>query len=94
MAFFGKKLDIFFIKLQVNQMTPQVINAGKIRLNNSGDNADKHFENLRSEYSDALNRLRSFVDDAIDTGDFVRASEGVCFLILWQKMLTYGAKVF
>lgn len=75
-------------------MTPQVINAGKIRLNNSGDNADKHFENLRSEYSDALNRLRSFVDDAIDTGNFVRASEGVCFLIFWQKMSDIWGNIF
>lgn len=59
-------------------MTPQVINAGKIRLNNNSDNANRHFENLRGEYADALNRLRSFIDDAIDTGDFVKASEEVC----------------
>lgn len=64
-------------------MTPQVINAGKIRLNNNSENANKHFENLRGEYSDALNRLRGFVDDAIDTGDFVRASEGV---IIFEKI--------
>jgi hypothetical protein len=56
-------------------MTPQVVSAGKIRLHNSTENADRHFENLRKEYADALNRLRAFVDDAIDTGEFVRASE-------------------
>jgi len=56
-------------------MTPQVINAGKIRLHNSSGDVDQHFDNLRREYADALNRLRDFVDDAIDTGDFVRASE-------------------
>lgn len=60
---------------KVNQMTPQVVSAGKIRLHNSTENADRHFENLRKEYADALNRLRAFVDDAIDTGEFVRASE-------------------
>lgn len=58
-------------------MTPQVVNAGKIRLNNSSENANQHFDNLRREYADALNRLRGFVDDAIDTGDFVRSSETV-----------------
>ena len=58
-------------------MTPQIINAGRIRLNNASDNATQHFENIRKEYAEALNRLRAFVDDAIDTGDFVRASEGV-----------------
>jgi vinculin len=60
---------------QVKNMTPQVIKAGKIRLNNDTDYASQHFENLRKEYADALTRLRSYVDDAIDTGDFVRASE-------------------
>lgn len=71
-------------------MTPQIINAGKIRLHNSSGDVDQHFDNLRREYADALNRLRDFVDEAIDTGklkvqhqcftylflgDFVRASE-------------------
>uniref|UniRef100_A0A0N4Z3B8 Vinculin n=1 Tax=Parastrongyloides trichosuri TaxID=131310 RepID=A0A0N4Z3B8_PARTI len=59
----------------INNMTPQVINAGKIRLHNDTDSAETHFENLRREYADALNRLRGHVDDAIDTAEFVRASE-------------------
>uniref|UniRef100_A0AC35U531 Vinculin n=1 Tax=Rhabditophanes sp. KR3021 TaxID=114890 RepID=A0AC35U531_9BILA len=62
---------------QVNSMTPQVINAGKIRLNNDSDSAETHFENLRREFADCLTRLRGHVDDAIDTGEFVRASENV-----------------
>lgn len=65
------------LKLQVKNMTPQVINAGKIRFHNASDNATQHFDNLRKEYSDALTRLRGLVDDALDTGDFVRASEQV-----------------
>ncbi|TMS37306.1 hypothetical protein L596_004265 [Steinernema carpocapsae] len=60
---------------QVNAMTPQVINAGRIRLHNNTESADQHFDNLRRTYADALNRLRSHVDDAIDTADFVYASE-------------------
>lgn len=56
-------------------MTPQIINAGKIRLHNDSDSANQHFENLRREFADALARLRSHVDDAIDTAEFVRASE-------------------
>lgn len=60
---------------KVNQMTPQVISGGRIRLNNDSKDATEHFENLRNQYSDALNRLRAFVDDAIETGEFVRASE-------------------
>uniref|UniRef100_A0A183UTC6 Vinculin n=1 Tax=Toxocara canis TaxID=6265 RepID=A0A183UTC6_TOXCA len=60
---------------RVNAMTPQIINAGKIRLHNDSDSATQHFENLRREFADALARLRSHVDDAIDTAEFVRASE-------------------
>ncbi|KIH55790.1 hypothetical protein ANCDUO_14046 [Ancylostoma duodenale] len=56
-------------------MTPQLVNAGKIRLHNQTDSAEQHFENLHRQYADALHRLRSHVDDAIDTGEFVRASE-------------------
>ncbi|EPB77770.1 vinculin family protein [Ancylostoma ceylanicum] len=66
---------------KVDQMTPQLVNAGKIRLHNQTDSAEQHFENLHSrycsfrQYADALHRLRSHVDDAIDTHEFVRASE-------------------
>jgi len=67
-------------------MTPQVINAGRIRFHNASDNATTHFDNLRKEYADALNRLRGFVDDAIDTGDFVRASEGVSGLTTLSRL--------
>ncbi|KAK5964985.1 hypothetical protein GCK32_014679, partial [Trichostrongylus colubriformis] len=56
-------------------MTPQLVNAGKIRLHNQTDSAEQHFENLHRQYADALHRLRSHVDDAIDTQEFVRASE-------------------
>jgi vinculin len=54
---------------KVHQMTPQIVNAGKIRLHNSSTDVDQHFDNLRREYADALNRLRDYVDDAIDTGN-------------------------
>lgn len=55
-------------------MTPQLIGAGKIRLHNDNPAADQHFDNLRKEYADALQRLRALVDEAIDTGDFIKAS--------------------
>jgi len=61
---------------QVATMTPQVINAGKIRLHYpNSPQADDHFENLRREFAEALQRLRALVDDAIDTSDFIKASE-------------------
>ncbi|KRY71813.1 Vinculin, partial [Trichinella pseudospiralis] len=61
---------------QISNMTPQVINAGKIRFHYPQNvSADEHFENLRRELSDALQRLRSLVDDAVDPLEFVKASE-------------------
>lgn len=36
--------------------------------------ADEHFENLRQEYANALQRLRTLVDDAIDTASFIKAT--------------------
>ncbi|KRX89099.1 Vinculin, partial [Trichinella pseudospiralis] len=60
---------------QISNMTPQVINAGKIRFHYPQNvSADEHFENLRRELSDALQRLRSLVDDAVDPLEFVKAS--------------------
>lgn len=67
-------------------MTPQFVNAGKIRLLNSSEPAEVHFENLHRQYADALHRLRSHVDDAIDTGEFVRASENVSLLFFRYMM--------
>uniref|UniRef100_A0A915KJD2 Vinculin n=1 Tax=Romanomermis culicivorax TaxID=13658 RepID=A0A915KJD2_ROMCU len=60
---------------QVSNMTPQIINAGKIRLHHpTSKSADEHFENLRRQFADALQRLRALVDEAINAGDFVKAS--------------------
>ena len=58
-----------------------MINAGKIRLHNQTDAVEQHFKNVHRQYADALHRLRSHVDDAIDTHEFVRASENVRFAL-------------
>lgn len=60
---------------RVDSMAPQLFNAGKIRMLNDSAQAEEHFTNLRREFADALTKLRSHVDDAIDVGEFVRASE-------------------
>lgn len=59
----------------------QVINAGSIKLHqHDSAAAEQHFDNMRREYADALQRLRALVDEAIDTVDFVRAT-GECHLL-------------
>lgn len=64
----------------MDALTPQMVNAGKIRLHNDSQNVEDHFNNIHRQYSDALHRLRSHVDEAIDTHEFVRASENVSIL--------------
>ncbi|XP_003746107.1 vinculin [Galendromus occidentalis] len=60
----------------VESLTPQLISAGKIRMTYP-DNvaADDHFENLRGQYEDQVNRMRNLADEATDISAFVRATE-------------------
>lgn len=37
--------------------------------------ADEHFENLRQQYADTIQRARNLCDEATDSADFVKASE-------------------
>ncbi|OXU28986.1 hypothetical protein TSAR_002363 [Trichomalopsis sarcophagae] len=61
---------------QLESLTPQLINAGRIRMTYPESKAaDEHFENLRHQYADTIQRARSLCDEATDSADFVKASE-------------------
>ncbi|XP_031788155.1 vinculin isoform X4 [Nasonia vitripennis] len=61
---------------QLESLTPQLINAGRIRMTYPESKAaDEHFENLRQQYADTIQRARSLCDEATDSADFVKASE-------------------
>uniref|UniRef100_A0ABD2W031 Vinculin n=1 Tax=Trichogramma kaykai TaxID=54128 RepID=A0ABD2W031_9HYME len=61
---------------QLESLTPQLINAGRIRMTYPESKAaDEHFENLRLQYADTIQRARSLCDEATDSADFVKASE-------------------
>ncbi|KAJ8682712.1 hypothetical protein QAD02_018504 [Eretmocerus hayati] len=61
---------------QLESLTPQLINAGRIRMTYPENRAaDEHFENLRQQYADTIQRARNLCDEATDSADFVRASE-------------------
>ncbi|XP_026301464.1 vinculin isoform X3 [Apis mellifera] len=61
---------------QVESLTPQLINAGRIRMTYPDSKAaDEHFENLRQQYADTIQRVRALCDEATDSGDFIRTSE-------------------
>lgn len=64
---------IFFS--QVEALTPQLINAGRIRMVYPDNKAaDEHFENLRLQFAEAVGRVRGLCDDATDTLSFVTQS--------------------
>ncbi|XP_049952820.1 vinculin isoform X4 [Schistocerca serialis cubense] len=61
---------------QVESLTPQLINAGRIRKSYPESKAaDEHFENLVSQYSDSIQRVRALCDEATDSADFIKMSE-------------------
>ncbi|XP_076630408.1 vinculin isoform X8 [Colletes latitarsis] len=61
---------------QVESLTPQLINAGRIRMTYSHSKAaDEHFENLRQQFAETMQRARALCDEATDSGDFIRTSE-------------------
>ncbi|XP_022661319.1 vinculin-like isoform X4 [Varroa jacobsoni] len=60
----------------VESLTPQLISAGKIRMTYPDNKAaDDHFENLRGQYEDQVNRMRNLADETTDIGAFVKATE-------------------
>ncbi|XP_035220262.1 vinculin-like [Stegodyphus dumicola] len=61
---------------QLESLTPQLINAGRIRMSYPDNKAaDEHFENLRDQYAESVEKMRSLVDEATDTVSFIKMSE-------------------
>ncbi|KAG9509558.1 Vinculin [Fragariocoptes setiger] len=61
---------------QIESMTPQLINSGRIRFEHP-DNVTAHenFTHMRDQYENEINRLRNLIDEAIDSASFIRATE-------------------
>ncbi|CAL4058554.1 unnamed protein product, partial [Meganyctiphanes norvegica] len=61
---------------QVESLTPQLIAAGRIRMTYPGNKAaDEHFENLRRQYAESIQKVRDLADEATDSAAFIKASE-------------------
>ncbi|CAG0899150.1 unnamed protein product [Darwinula stevensoni] len=61
---------------QVESLTPQLVNAGRIRMAYPENKAaDEHFENLRQQYDASLHKMRALADEATDSAKFIKASE-------------------
>lgn len=61
---------------QVDSMTPQLVNAGRIRMNYPASKAaDEHLQNLKQQYADTVLRMRTLCDQATDPSEFIKTSE-------------------
>ena len=55
-------------------MTPQINTAARIVFNNPDNQAAvEHFELLKKQWSDNMERLRGLVDEAVDTTALIKA---------------------
>merc|ERR1719422_1608923 len=60
---------------QVDSLTPQLVNAGRIRMVYPENKAaDEHFENLRRQYAETVALTRQLADEATDSARFVGQS--------------------
>ncbi|XP_052753588.1 vinculin [Galleria mellonella] len=67
--------QLLHVASQVEKLSPQLISAGKIRfLYPESKVAEEHFNNLRSQYADAVLRARDLCDQALDPLEFVRTA--------------------
>ncbi|KAK3872880.1 hypothetical protein Pcinc_022074 [Petrolisthes cinctipes] len=61
---------------QVESLTPQLVAAGRIRMTYPTNKAaDEHFENLRRQYAESIQKVRDMADEATDSAAFIKASE-------------------
>lgn len=60
----------------IQELTPQVVNAARVVLDNPNNpSADEHFKLLKEQWSEGMDKLRCHVDASMDTVSFINASE-------------------
>eukprot|EP00061_Rhincodon_typus_P011375 g36329.t1 len=58
------------------ELTPQVVSAARILLRNPGNQAaNEHFETMKNQWIDNVEKMTGLVDEAIDTRSLLDASE-------------------
>lgn len=61
---------------QIDSLTPQLIAAGRIRMNYPNSKAaEEHLNNLKQQYADTILRMRTLCDQATNPSDFIKTSE-------------------
>ena len=64
---------LLHLSSQVQNLTPQLVNAGTIKMNYPENKAaDENFENLRKQYAAGVQSIRDLCDEAIDIRTFLK----------------------
>lgn len=59
----------------MDSLTPQLISAGRIRMNYPDSKAaEEHLNNLRQQYADTIIKVRNLCDQATNPADFIKTS--------------------
>lgn len=63
------------IGFQVDDLIPHMVKAARIVLMNPANQASvEHFELLKGQWTENMEKLRGLIDEAIDTAAFIRAN--------------------
>lgn len=63
------------LMLQVTGLAPQVVKAGKVVLMNPGHEASvEHFNLMKQQWTDNVEKMKSIIDESIDTQSFMKAT--------------------
>lgn len=72
---FCHSIKSYSLDLQVESLTPQLINAGRIGMvYQDNKSAHEHFDNLQRQFGENLQRLRGLCDIATDSRAFIEQS--------------------
>lgn len=76
----------------MEDLIPHVVKAARIVLNNPSNQASvDHFELLKKQWTDNVEKLRGLVDDAIDSHAFIREnglSTFIYFLLFFSDIVS------
>lgn len=75
----------------MESLTPQLVAAGRIRMTYPTNKAaDEHFENLRRQYAESIQKVRDLADEATDSAAFIKASGKQYLNEFWYHWNSYS----
>ena len=80
----------YFIILKASDLTPQVVTAARIVMMNPNNQASvEHYDLLKKQWVDNMEKMRGLVDEAVDTAAFIRACGEILTLTMLDVKSSY-----